>query len=190
MKEIINSDGSRNWEANILLDNVKRLEQENAELKNILDCKNGTIETLKAENEQLKEEVRTEKIYSSQIEELEESLNHLKQKNAELKAELNQYKKYKFLFEKAKEFKEKSDKWAEKCLAENEDLKDTIKRTVCQAECFRYKQATKYKQTLQEIKEIIDFRFKTSYMTFGYKEYDKLIEDIDKIVNEVIGAEE
>lgn len=48
----------------------------------------------------------------------------------------------------------------------------------------------KLEYALQEIKEIIDFRFKTSYMTFGYKEYDKLIEDIDKIVNEVIGAEE
>lgn len=32
-EEIINSDGSRNWEANILLDNIKRLEQENKELK-------------------------------------------------------------------------------------------------------------------------------------------------------------
>ena len=32
-EEIINSDGSRNWQANILLDNVKRLEQENKELK-------------------------------------------------------------------------------------------------------------------------------------------------------------
>lgn len=32
-EEIINSDGSRNWQANILLDNIKRLEQENKELK-------------------------------------------------------------------------------------------------------------------------------------------------------------
>jgi len=32
-EKIINSDGSRNWQANILLDNVKRLEQENKELK-------------------------------------------------------------------------------------------------------------------------------------------------------------
>ena len=32
-EEIINSDGSRNWQANILLDNVKRLEQENKQLK-------------------------------------------------------------------------------------------------------------------------------------------------------------
>ena len=33
-KEILNSDGSRNYQANILLDNVKRLEKENARLKN------------------------------------------------------------------------------------------------------------------------------------------------------------
>lgn len=32
-KELINSDGSRNWEANILLDNIHRLEQENKELR-------------------------------------------------------------------------------------------------------------------------------------------------------------
>lgn len=30
---IINADGSRNWQANILLDNIKRLEQEREELK-------------------------------------------------------------------------------------------------------------------------------------------------------------
>ena len=33
-KEILNSDGSRNYQVNILLDNVKRLEKENARLKN------------------------------------------------------------------------------------------------------------------------------------------------------------
>lgn len=43
------------------------------------------ISELEQENERLKEEVRTEKIYSSQIEELEESLNHLKQENERLK---------------------------------------------------------------------------------------------------------
>ena len=32
-EQIINSDGSRNWQANILLDNITRLEQENKELK-------------------------------------------------------------------------------------------------------------------------------------------------------------
>ena len=36
-EEIINSDGSRNWQANILLDNIKRLEQEN---KKLLEARN------------------------------------------------------------------------------------------------------------------------------------------------------
>ena len=58
---------------------LKRLEQENAELK--------------AENDRLREEVRTEKIYSSQIEELEESLNHLKQENDRLKEEILKWQK-------------------------------------------------------------------------------------------------
>lgn len=87
--------------------------------------------------------------------------------------------------------------------AENERLKEEIETRDNLIDHFRdealyratianeyQKDKTKLEQTLQEIKEIIDFRFKTSYMTFGYKEYDKLIEDIDKIVNEVIGAEE
>lgn len=103
----------------------------------------------------------------------------LEQENARLKEEIRQYKKYKFLFEKAKEFKEKSDKWAEKCLAENEDLKDTIKRTVCQAECFRYKQTTKYKQTLQEIKTIAE---KEIYM--------KQNNSMNKILDLITKAEE
>lgn len=76
-------------------------------------------------------------------------LKRKEQENAELK-------RYKFLFEKAKEFKEKTDKWAEKCLKENEDLKDTIKRFVCQAECYKHKEADKYKQTLNAIKEIAE----------------------------------
>lgn len=42
-EEIINADGSRNYQANILLDNVKRLEEENKRLQ--------------AENEQLKNNI-------------------------------------------------------------------------------------------------------------------------------------
>lgn len=71
-----------------------------------------------------------------------------------LEEEFGQYKKYKFLFEKAKEFKEQTDKWAQKCLAENEDLKDSLRRTVCQAECYKHKEAERYKKVLAEIKEI------------------------------------
>jgi DNA repair ATPase RecN len=60
MKEIKNADGSRNWEANILLDNIKRLEQENAELKAYKDVNEDfktAWEELKAENDRLKYEL-------------------------------------------------------------------------------------------------------------------------------------
>ncbi len=77
---------------------------------------------------------------------------------------------------------------------ENERLKDELRvaqmnRMTMFEKLDIVNEKDTYKQALQEIREIIDFRFKTAYMTFGYKEYDKLIEDIDKIVNEVIGAE-
>ena len=41
--EMKNADGSRNWEANILYDNIKRLEQENARLKKIIYGDANTI---------------------------------------------------------------------------------------------------------------------------------------------------
>ena len=63
-KEVVNADGSRNWQANILLDNIKRLEQENAELKAYMDV-NEDFKTawkeLKAENERLKAEIKNNK---------------------------------------------------------------------------------------------------------------------------------
>lgn len=62
-KEIINADCSRNWQANILLDNLKRLEQENAELKALISLRDKSVTAqaeiilkLKAENEKLKRE--------------------------------------------------------------------------------------------------------------------------------------
>lgn len=53
----------------------------------------------------------------------------------------------------------------------------------------RKKYKSKYKQALKEIKEIIEFRFKTAYMTLGLKETDKIIEDIEKIVSEVLNED-
>lgn len=49
------------------------------------------IEELQAENKKLKEELRQEKIYSSQVEELEESIHHYIAENARLKQQ--QYKR-------------------------------------------------------------------------------------------------
>jgi len=68
---------------------------------------------------------------------------------------------------------------------ENEELKK-------QLEFSRTHKATldaeriKYKQALEEIEEIIEFCFKTAYMAFELKESNKIIEDIEKIVNEVL----
>ena len=72
----------------------------------------------------------------------------------ELEKDLKEYKRYKRLFEKAREMKERTDKWAQQCLKENENLKDSLNRTVCQSECFRYKEAEKYKSTLKSIEEL------------------------------------
>lgn len=98
-----------------------------------------------------------------------------------LEKENIEYKRYKYLFEKAKEFKEKSDKYAEKTRAENEDLKDSLRRTVCQAECFRYKESKKYKEVLEEIKEI----------TSGdYELLDpQALQEIRQIISEVLKDE-
>ena len=52
--------------------------------------------------------------------------------------------------------------------------------------CNYIKKENKYRQALEEIRGIIEFRFKTAYMTLGLKETDKIIEDIEKIANEVM----
>ena len=73
------------------------LEKEIAELKAYKDVNEDfktAWEELKAENERLKEEIRTEKIYSSQIEELEESI--VGQRNA--------YKKLNSMYEENCEY--------------------------------------------------------------------------------------
>jgi len=73
-EEIINADGSRNWEANILLDNVKRLEQENKELKIVKEqLKKWNDENLKRQDDMqlwidLAEEQRSK--YRSALEEI------------------------------------------------------------------------------------------------------------------------
>ncbi len=150
-------------------------------------------EELKAENDRLKEEIKNNKsayqvelgAYNMECGNLLEENKNLIEENERLKEKIKEYKKYKFLFEKAKEFKEKTDKWASKCLAENEDLKDTIKRTVCQAECFRYKQANKYKQTLQEIKAIAEqILNKNEFVYMNYRDVRQIIRLITKAEEE------
>ena len=68
--------------------------------------------------------------------------------------ECGELKRYKSLFEKARDLWNEASKTNYKLLDEIEDLKDSLKRTICQSECYRYKEAEKLKQTLTEIKEI------------------------------------
>lgn len=83
---VINNDGSRNWQANILFDNVKRLEEEN--------------QRLKAENEKLKEKIHKHNSKGFCMCEFSNNLiaenkilkaenERLKKENEELKAEIN-----------------------------------------------------------------------------------------------------
>ena len=64
---IMNLDGSRNWQANILLDNIKRLEQEKFALTQESQQKSQTICELEQENKELKSDVlKWQKAFSRQ----------------------------------------------------------------------------------------------------------------------------
>lgn len=54
------------------------------------NCYYKQLQRAKEENEKLKEELRQEKIYSSQVEELEESIHHYIAENEKLKQQLKQ----------------------------------------------------------------------------------------------------
>ena len=92
-EEIINADGTRNWEANILLDNIKRLEQENnsleAELQNITVQSNNEITALKQENKELKEMLSKE---PKAMEAFQISYSGLKRDNETLWGMVKDYK--------------------------------------------------------------------------------------------------
>ena len=66
--------------------------------------------------------------------------------------EYEELKRYKSLFEKARDLWNEASKTNYKLLDEIEDLKDSLKRTICQSECYKHKEAEKLKQTLAEIK--------------------------------------
>ena len=84
---------------------------------------------------------------SNQLQQLETQLKRKEQECEELK-------RYKFLFEKARDLWNEASKTNYKLLDEIEDLKDSLKRTICQSECYRYKEAEKLKQTIAKIKGI------------------------------------
>lgn len=110
------------------------------------------ISELEQENDRLKEEVRTEKIYSSQIEELEESLNHLKQENERLKEEIKEVKKYQYQQEYLDKEIEEMQK-ALKTLAEGLNKRQMLLQEIKAIVSGDYEMLDP--QTLQEIRSII-----------------------------------
>lgn len=87
-EEITNADGSRNWEANILLDNVKRLEQENAKQKEMIKKQWKLLEQcgVSAGGELKRVSYLLEQLMEQNKELIEDNLN-LSKENARLKEE-------------------------------------------------------------------------------------------------------
>lgn len=135
-EEIINSDGSRNWQANILLDNVKRLEQENKELKSQIESQKGLIT-----------------VGGKQQYEYLQRIDELEQANRELKA----YKAVNEDFKKA--WDELNEKYKQLRSA-LEEIKNDLKE-VCKEECDYTKPKfcgdcdCRYGQILNKINEVL-----------------------------------
>jgi hypothetical protein len=148
-EEIINPDGSRNWQANILLDNVKRLEQENKELKKQIESDKGLI------TEGGKQQYQ----YLQKIVELE-------QKNKELKKDVQLFKCLDTFGESechcacrclGNEFCEDADKKINKYRSALEEILEIIRADCkkctaecdCDDDCTRYKIKNKINEVLQ-----------------------------------------
>lgn len=69
----------------------------------------------------------------------------------ELQKEVKELKRYKFLFEKCRELYMDMQNQAHSMCEELEDVKDSLKRTTCQAECYKHKEADKYRASLNEV---------------------------------------
>ena len=89
------------------------------------------------------------------------------------------------LLEKQKEFREKDKKCINKLLKENEELKDLVKRQICQAECYRYKQLlaeqAKNKKLVEIINSIVKYCAKTD--TIEWFDYDNIEAIADEVNN-------
>lgn len=80
---------------------------------------------------------------------------------------------YKYLFYKTRELYLKNQNVIKKLIDENENLKDKLKRTVCQAECFRYKQ---YLEILEENERLRNLKVITNYDKIKSMNIDELAE--------------
>lgn len=159
--------------------------------------------------QRLKEELRTEKIYSSQIEELEESLQHAKAENKELSEENS---KLKGKLDAYKMSENEANEIIVELKAENEQLK--VNKGSCAFKCLdntfcpeadkkitelelsrdsykvSYETAKKYREkaekVLQEIRDKLDFHKQELEECL----YNPIDDEIREIINSVIGTEE
>lgn len=200
-EEIINSDGSRNWEANILLDNIKRLEQENEKLKKEVKQigsdfikKGDYARELEQENKTLYEEKNClHKIidrllenagYSKDIasaEDFEDVYEDMQIKRNELIELEQENKELKIYIESNKQQVEEVEMLVmdnNRLQQDAENLKDVI-----------YYDVEKYRSALEEIRNsVINYLPKENYKfarSFNPEKFE-LLENILNKINEVL----
>lgn len=101
--------------------------------------------------------------------------------------ECEELKQYKYLFEKTRNLWNESRMNNYKFLDEIKDLKDSLKRTICQSECYKHKEADKLKKTLTEIKEIAEKTLNmVDYKTYFKRDNKSLKQEGFKALNEIL----
>lgn len=89
---IINADGSRNWQANILLDNVKRLEQERNDLQDRLLTLADTYQETRNTCKRLEQENKALQAYKDINEDFKKAWDELNEKYKQLRSALEEIK--------------------------------------------------------------------------------------------------
>jgi uncharacterized coiled-coil DUF342 family protein len=92
-EEIINSDGSRNWEANILLDNIKRLKQERDDIQDRLSTLADTYQETRNVCKRLEQENKELQAYKDINEDFKKAWGELNEKYKQLRSALEEIQK-------------------------------------------------------------------------------------------------
>lgn len=148
---------------------------------------------LEQESENLKEELATERLYSSQIEEFEESLHKLKKENEELKKELKIQKDISSSnLELYKRFGKTvlHNQGVLNSIPITEEEEFYLSHTNEQAEQIKYF-INKYKHALEEIRQKIDDCLYCDCGECKYNAFDdcrtRLLKDFRRIITKAIG---
>lgn len=70
--------------------------------------------------------------------------------------------------------------------AENEELKAKIETYDCSAKCYKYIESDKYRQSLEEVRDLIDKEFYAHYKDVSFNDYDFIISKIGDKIREVL----